>query len=288
MSAKILSGTIVRDVRIIELIKKFKSVSPIPELAIIQVGDRADSVAYIGAKLAFAKKVGVIAHHVHLAENCTQEELILEIKKNNADPQIKGIIVQLPLPNLLDREAVINTIKPRKDIDGLTSTNMELLNLGRPKVTVPATARGIMELLVHYGVNVRNKKITVVGRSQLVGKPIAQLLKSEGALVTVAHSQTVDLINETKQSDIIVVAVGKPHLIKAEHVIPGQIIIDVGINREVEEVNIENKKAKLVGDVDFNAVVEVLGENGAITPVPGGVGPMTVLCLFENLADVCV
>ncbi len=285
MSAKILSGTVVRDVRIIELIKKFKAILPAPKLAIIRVGNRSDSTAYIGAKMAFAKKVGVTACHIHLDENINQQKIIDEIEKCNRDESIKGIIVQLPLPIGINRDVVINTIDPRKDIDGLTATNIELLTLGRPNAVVPATARGVIELLNFYNIQIKDKKITVVGRSQLVGKPIAQILLNKGAHITVAHSKTIDLVTETRGADIIITAVGKPNLITVDHVSKDQIIIDVGISRD-GELDVKTGKNKLVGDVDFDSVEQVLGEGGAITPVPGGVGPMTVLCLFENLADI--
>ncbi len=286
-SPRILSGTAVRDARLPILIEKFKSITPAPELAIIQVGERHDSSAFIRAKIAFAEKVGVITKHIHLSQEIGQQELIQEIKKCNLNPSVKGIIVQLPLPAHIDSDEVIDTIDPHKDIDGLTTVNVKLLSENNKDAIVPATARGVKELLSHYNINIAGKKITVVGRSRLVGKPMAQLFSNEGAQVTVAHSQTTDLIQETKDADIIVVAVGKPKLIRAQHVRSGQIIIDVGINRDGEVV-VGGSPAKLVGDVDFGTVSDVIGPDGAITPVPGGVGPMTVLCLFENLADACV
>ncbi|HTK33328.1 MAG TPA: bifunctional 5,10-methylenetetrahydrofolate dehydrogenase/5,10-methenyltetrahydrofolate cyclohydrolase [Candidatus Paceibacterota bacterium] len=284
MPAKILSGNIVRDERLIELIKQFEKITPAPELVIIQVGDRPDSTTYINAKISFAKKVGVIAHHIHLSESASQEEVIREIKKCNENEQIKGIIVQLPVPEHINRDEVINSIDPRKDIDGQTAFSMQCLSEGRPDAIVPATARGIRELLSYYNIDIKSKKITVVGRSALVGTPVAQVFARDGAVVTVAHSKTIDLIKETNAADIIVVAIGKPRLISAQHVRLGQIIVDVGITRE-GEVGLDNK-AKLVGDVDFEAVSQIIGPSGAITPVPGGVGPMTVLGLFENLLDV--
>jgi len=279
---KILSGIVVRDARLKMLAEKFKSITLTPELAIVQVGNRADSTAYIGAKMAFAKKVGVTAHHIHIVESDDQEKhtqsrIIEEIKKNNENPNVRGIIVQLPLPAHVDRDLVINSIDPRKDIDGLTSTNMMYLGEGRPDAIIPATARGVKELLDFYQISVTGKKVLVVGRSMLVGKPTAQVLANLGAHITVAHSKTEDLVKETLAADIIVIAVGKPHLIRATHVKAGQIIVDIGMNRE----------EKLLGDVDFDEVSKIIGSNGAITPVPGGVGPMTVLCLFENLADAC-
>lgn len=283
MSPRILSGNIVRDIRLIELVKEFSEIKPAPELAIIQVGDRPDSAAYIKAKILFAEKVGVIAHHIHLPDSSAQDDVISEIKKCNENQLIKGIIVQLPLPSRLDRDAIINAILPRKDIDGQTAFNVQCLHEGRPDAIVPATARGIKELLSYNKIDIKNKKVTVIGRSALVGTPVAQVFAHDGAAVTVAHSKTLDLTKETVPADVIIVAVGKPRLISAEHVRSGQVIVDVGITRE-GEVGLDYK-AKLVGDVDFEAVSKAIGPTGAITPVPGGVGPMTVLGLFENLLD---
>ena len=283
-SPQILSGIAVRDAYLPRLIERFKLISKVIgtvlELAIIQVGDRADSASYIKGKMTFANKVGVMAQHIHLAEDIAQEALIQQIQKLNVNPAVKGIIIQLPLPAHIDRDIVINAIDPCKDIDGLTAIQVMHLSEGRPDAIVPATARGVMDLLSFYKINPKGKKITVVGRSALVGRPLAQLFKNAGATVTVAHSKTTDLVTETRSADILVVAVGKSGLIRKEHVKPGQIIIDVGINRSKES-------KKIVGDVDFEAVSSVIGPTGAITPVPGGVGPMTVLALFENLADVC-
>jgi methylenetetrahydrofolate dehydrogenase (NADP+)/methenyltetrahydrofolate cyclohydrolase len=287
MSPKILSGTEVREHRLVELKNRFAGISPTPELAIIQVGDRPDSTAYINGKIAFGKQVGVITHHIHLPESATQDEILTEVKKCNENRSIKGIIVQLPLPEHIDRHQVINTIDSAKDIDGLTEVNVNLLNENNPKAVVPATARGVMELLKYYGVDLMGKKVTVVGRSALVGKPIAQLLSNSGAIVTVAHSKTVDLVKETISANIIIVAVGKLGLITREHVRPGQVIVDVGINTvQGEKLDEEVPRRKLVGDIDFDEVSKIIGPDGAISPVPGGVGPMTILSLFENLADV--
>ena len=283
ISPKILSGIIIRDERILELKKKFQLVRKTPKIAIIQVGDRPDSTAYIQVKINFAKKVGVIAQHIHLPDSISESEIIEKIKECNLDSSISGIIVQLPLPMNINRDKVIDSIDSSKDLDGLTSLNKELLSENNVNVVTPATARGVLELLKYYKIELKDKKITIIGRSALVGKPIAQLCTNVGALVTVAHSQTPDLIKETKGADIIIVAVGKKNLIGAEHVKKGQVIIDIGINRDDRP---ETGVKKIVGDVDFDAVSKVIGNTGAITPVPGGVGPMTVMCLFENLADI--
>ena len=292
MSA-ILSGKIIRDERIKELSLKIAKFKPTPELAIFQIGDRADSTAYIKAKVDFANKIGVFVRHIHFLENDTSEKLsqdriILEIEKQNKNPEIKGIIVQLPLPDYLDKDAIIESIDPKKDIDGLTRYNNDLLDKNDNRAIIPATARGVMELLEYYGIDVKEKNVTVVGRSRLVGSPIAKLMSNKGAIVNVAHSKTENLAQETLGADIIIVAVGMISLINKDHVRKGQIVIDVGINTvQGERLEEEIGKRKLVGDVDFLEVSKVIGDEGAITSVPGGVGPMTVLALFENLIDTC-
>jgi methylenetetrahydrofolate dehydrogenase (NADP+) / methenyltetrahydrofolate cyclohydrolase len=243
-----------------------KCLSYTPTLAIIQVGDRGDSTAFIGAKKAFAKKIGVVEKHIQLPVSISQPDLISQIQKCNADPSIHAIIVQLPLPEHIDRAHVIQAIDPRKDADGLT----------REATVMPATARGIRELLAYYHVPISGKKVTVVGRSFLVGTPIARMCEGEGAYVTTCHRGTIDLVKETRAADVLIVAAGTAGLIRTEHVWEGQVVIDVGINKDIDH--------RLVGDVDFASVQDHVA---AITPVPGGVGPMTVCALFENVLDLC-
>lgn len=266
----IIDGRKTREELLPGLIEKIKKLPKAPTLAIIQVGNRPDSTSFIKAKKAFAKKIGVYEKHIQLPETISQKELLKTIAACNNDDEITGIIVQLPLPEGLDRDLAIDAILPRKDADGLTPTNT------KSGAVIPATARGIRELLNHYKIGLARKKVTVIGRSMLVGKPIAAMCEREGAIVTVCHRQTLDLAKETKAADIIICAVGKQGLITAKHVKAGQVVIDVGINRNEEE--------RLVGDVDFEAVKDIVS---AISPVPGGVGPMTVLGLFENLVDLC-
>jgi methylenetetrahydrofolate dehydrogenase (NADP+)/methenyltetrahydrofolate cyclohydrolase len=281
----ILDGRAVRDASIPALTARIKELIRPPVLAIIQVGDRPDSTAFIKAKSAFATKIGAVAKHVHLSEKISQEELIIEIRKCNADPAIQGIIVQLPLPIELDQDAVIDAIDPRKDADALTSYNVRRWLEGREDALLPATTRGVKELLEYYKIDLFGKHVTVVGRSMLVGKPLAAFALNENASVTVCHSRTSDLAAETRQADVLIVAAGKPKLIGAGHVREGAVVIDVGINTaKREKLEDELPGKKLVGDVDFEAVK---GLASAITPVPGGVGPMTVLALFENLVDLC-
>jgi methylenetetrahydrofolate dehydrogenase (NADP+)/methenyltetrahydrofolate cyclohydrolase len=318
----ILSGLIVHDELKKSLAAKIKALqekrggSPLT-LAIIQVGNRADSTAYINGKKKFATEIGVIVKLVNFQENVSQEEIIYEIKKINQDKEITGIIVQLPLPKHFDEQAILDAVDPAKDADAITFTNIKRWTVdgeslqeepldntrvalvkadqykGSPCTTMyPATARGISELLDFYKISLKGKRVCVIGRSKFVGTPIAALCRAKGALVTICHSKTTDLKKETLASDIIISAVGKAGLITAEHVHEGQVVIDVGISEVVGDMkdkeSKEEKKRKLVGDVDFEKVKAVIGEKGAITPVPGGVGPMTVLALFENLVDCAI
>lgn len=273
--ASILSGRTAREALIPGLAAKIRALKRAPTLAIIQVGARDDSNSYIRSKKLFADKIGAKVRHIELAETISQAELIRAVTDLNADTSIDGIIVQLPLPASIDRNAVIESIVPSKDADGLTSGTK----------TVPATARGVIELLNHYQIDLKGKTVTVIGRSALVGAPIATLCRNSGADVIVCHRGTPDLKAETLKADVVIVAAGQPNLIGKGHVKPGQVVIDVGINTvKGDKLEDEVEGTKLVGDVDFGAVKDVVA---AITPVPGGVGPMTVLALFENLLDIC-
>ncbi len=276
MSATLIDGRIVRDIRIANLKERLATLSYIPTLAIIQVGDRPDSTAFIRAKKAFALKIGFKENHIKVDEGISEKELIDIVKSCNIDPAIHGIIVQLPLPLHIERDAIIDAIDPRKDADGLTAINTKRWLEGREDAVMPATARGIRELFRYYNIDLFGKPVTVVGRSMLVGKPIAAMCLNENATVTVCHSKTPHLVEETTKADILIVATGRPGLIQAKHVKRGAVVIDVGITRTAENI--------LTGDVDFDSVKDVAG---AISPVPGGVGPMTVCALFENLIDLC-
>ncbi len=272
----IIDGRIVRDARIANLKERLTTLSYIPTLAIIQVGDRTDSTAFIRAKKTFASNIGVKENHIKVEESISQRELIDIVKGCNIDPTIHGIIVQLPLPLHIEQDAIIDAIDPRKDADGLTAINTKRWLEGREDCVMPATARGIRELLSYYHIDLFGKPVTVIGRSMLVGKPIAAMCLNENATVTVCHSKTPNLAEETTKADILIVAVGKPGLIQAIHVKKGAVVIDVGITRITTD--------SLVGDVNFESVKDIAG---AISPVPGGVGPMTVCALFENLLDLC-
>ena len=275
MSAKILSGKIIRDERMSEIASNIKAFLTIPAMTIIQVGDRPDSNSYIQAKKNFATKVGLKTKHVKLAEDIKQQDLIDTVEKCNEDVETKAIIVQLPLPLHIDRDAVIETIDPNKDVDALTAANVKFWLEGREDAIMPATARGIKHLLSYYGIELFGKKVCVVGRSILVGKPIALMCLNENASVSICHSKTQNLEEETKRADILIVAIGKPNFINDNHVREGQIVIDVGISKDVD--------GNLCGDVDFAKVSPIVS---MISPVPGGVGPMTVLSLFENIIDL--
>jgi len=284
MSTLILDGCAVRDARLAELKKAIQGLAKKPVLAIIQVGDRPDSNSYIKAKSLFAEKIGVNVKHVRLAEDIREEELIAKVRECNEDDIVKGIIVQLPLPIELDQDAVIEAIAPHKDVDGLTSFNVKRWLEGREDAILPATTRGVKELLEYYKIDLFGKRAVVVGRSMLVGKPLAAFCLNENASVTICHSKTADLADVTKKADILIVAAGKPGLITAAYVREGAVVVDVGTNT-VKGDKLEDEIAgrKLVGDVAFDEVKDIAS---AISPVPGGAGPMTVLALFENLLEL--
>jgi methylenetetrahydrofolate dehydrogenase (NADP+)/methenyltetrahydrofolate cyclohydrolase len=287
MSAMILDGRKIRDEVMPDLAKSFANLGCVPVLTIIQVGNREDTNAYIRAKKLFAEKLGVKVKHIQLTEDVIQDEVINIIKENNQDSEIKGIIVQLPLPVGMDVDFVINSIDPKKDVDAITSYNVKQWIEGEKQALLPATARGVRTLLRYYNIDLSGKKVVVIGRSALVGKPIACMCSNEKATVTVCHSKTLDLAKETLNADIIISAVGKVNLITKDHVKAGQIVVDVGINTVEDEKLYEDdgstSKRKIVGDVDFEQVSKIVQ---AISPVPGGVGPLTVLSLFQNLLDL--
>lgn len=263
---QLLDGKIAREHYVKLLTERVRNLSVTPCLAIIQVGNRPDSDAYVKAKKSFAEKMGIKVNHIQLDEKVGQDEVLEIIKKQNQDATTHGIIVQLPLPEHIKSELILESVDPKKDVDGLVCNTKFMA----------ATARGVKELFKFYKIELQNKKITVIGRSKLVGSPIAQMCHEEGAIVTVCHSQTENIPEKTKSADIVIVAIGKPQLIDETYLSKGQIVIDVGITRHMEE--------GLVGDVNFERVKDMVG---MITPVPGGVGQMTVLALFENLIDAC-
>ncbi|HER6178547.1 TPA: bifunctional methylenetetrahydrofolate dehydrogenase/methenyltetrahydrofolate cyclohydrolase [Streptococcus pyogenes] len=242
----------------------------VPGLAVILVGDDPASQVYVRNKERAALTVGFKSETVRLSEFICQEELIAVIERYNADNTIHGILVQLPLPNHINDKKIILAIDPKKDVDGFHPMNTGHLWSGRP-LMVPCTPSGIMELLREYNVNLEGKHAVIIGRSNIVGKPMAQLLLDKNATVTLTHSRTRQLEEVCRCADVLIVAIGQGHFITKQYIKDGAIVIDVGMNRD--------DKGKLIGDVAFDEVAEVAAK---ITPVPGGVGPMTIAMLLEQ------
>ena len=252
----------------------------IPGLAVVIVGDDPASHVYVRSKGKQTIEVGMKSVEHRLDEDTTEKDLLSLVTNLNADNTIHGILVQLPLPNHLNEDLIINSINPSKDVDGFHISNVGLLATGQ-KAMVPCTPLGCLKLLLkHYNGNLSGLNAVVVGRSNIVGKPMAQLLLNQSCTVTIAHSRTKNLKDVTSQADIVVAAVGRPGMISGDWIKKGATVIDVGINR----VLLEDGKSKIVGDVDFLSVSQVAG---GLTPVPGGVGPMTISCLLANTAIAC-
>lgn len=245
-----------------------------PGLAVLMVGDHPASAAYVRNKEKACASVGIASFGKHFPTETSQAELADTIQQLNQDDRVDGILLQLPVPDHLDSVALLNQIDPDKDADGLHPTNLGRLVRGEPGIQ-SCTPAGVMRLLREYEINPAGKHAVVIGRSILVGKPLALMLLEANATVTIAHSKTPDLAAVARSADILVAAVGRPNLVTAEMVKPGAIVIDVGINR----VTTADGKSRLVGDVDFEAVLPIAGY---LTPVPGGVGPMTVAMLLSN------
>ena len=241
-----------------------------PGLRVVRVGEDPASGVYVRNKDRAAAEAGFDSATIHLPETTTEADLLAEITRLNADPAVDGILVQLPLPAHIRAEAAIAAVDPRKDVDGFHPLNAGRLAAGEPGL-VPCTPRGVMHLLAEAGVALRGARALVLGRSQIVGRPMAQLLLGADCTVTIAHSRTRDLPAECRRAEILVAAAGRAEMVRGDWIAPGAVVIDVGINRLAD--------GKLVGDV---AYAEAVGHAGAITPVPGGVGPMTIACLLEN------
>jgi methylenetetrahydrofolate dehydrogenase (NADP+)/methenyltetrahydrofolate cyclohydrolase len=247
-----------------------------PGLRVVRVGDDPASGVYVRNKDRAAAEAGFDSATIHLPETTSEADLLVEIARLNADPAVDGILVQLPLPAHIRAEAAIAAVDPRKDVDGFHPLNAGRLAAGEPGL-VPCTPRGVMHLLAEAGVTLRGARALVLGRSQIVGRPMAQLLLGADCTVTIAHSRTRDLPAECRRAEILVAAAGRAEMVRGDWIAPGAVVIDVGINRLPD--------GKLVGDV---AYAEALGHAGAITPVPGGVGPMTIACLLENTLEAAL
>ena len=246
----------------------------VPHLVVILVGEDPGSVSYVTGKAKASAEVGIKNTTIRREATITEDELLGIIDELNADAEVDGILVQLPLPKHIDSDKVIAAIHAEKDVDGFHPMNVANLWLKQP-CTLPCTPKGIIKLLKRANVEIAGKDVVVVGRSNIVGLPVSKLLLNENATVTIAHSRTKDLKEVTRRADILVVAIGRPKFVTADMVKPGAVVIDVGVNRDPET-------NKLCGDVDFAAIEPIAS---AITPVPGGVGPMTITCLMENTIE---
>ncbi|MFN6603590.1 bifunctional methylenetetrahydrofolate dehydrogenase/methenyltetrahydrofolate cyclohydrolase [Enterococcus faecalis] len=244
-----------------------------PGLVVLLVGENPASQTYVRNKERAAAKIGILSKVEKLPETISEEELLAEIDKYNQDSRFHGILVQLPLPKHIDEEKILLAIDPKKDVDGFHPMNLGRLFVGKPEM-IPCTPYGIMKMFEAYDIDLTGKRAVVIGRSNIVGKPMAQLLLMKNATVTIAHSKTEHLAEVAKEADILVVAIGRGHFVTKEFVKPGAVVIDVGMNR--------NQEGKLIGDVAFDEVSEIASY---ITPVPKGVGPMTIIMLMYQTVE---
>jgi methylenetetrahydrofolate dehydrogenase (NADP+)/methenyltetrahydrofolate cyclohydrolase len=273
VQTRIIDGNpIARTVRqgLRQRVEALRALGCVPGLAVVLVGENPVSRIYVRNKIKACAEIGVYSPQVDLPANATEADLLGRIRGLNADPAIHGILVQLPLPGGISGQRVVESIAPHKDVDGFHPCNLGLLAIGQPRF-VPCTPAGVMKILEHEEIPVIGKHAVVVGRSNIVGKPMALLLLQSGATVTICHSKTLDLTEQTRRADLLVVAVGKANLVDKEAVKPGAVVIDVGINRLSD--------GSLAGDVNKHSV---LGIASRLTPVPGGVGPMTIAMLLAN------
>ena len=272
--AEIIDGKLVSAEIRLELAKKIdgfkQETGVVPGLAVIIVGSNPASLVYVRNKKRACEQVGINSYEIALPDDVTEDELLLRIAELNSSPEVHGILVQLPLPQHINEERVINSINPDKDVDAFHPANVGRILIGN-YTFLPCTPAGVIDLLDYYRIDISSKKCVVLGRSNIVGKPMAHLLLERNGTVTVCHSRTRDIESEIKSADILVVAVGKPEFVKGSMIKSGAVVIDVGINRGFD--------GKLVGDVEFSSASEVASY---ITPVPGGVGPMTITTLLKN------
>ena len=274
--SKLVYKDIVNEINLIT-----KKIQRPPSLNIILIGDNPSSITYVNNKLKKCNEIGIRGNLIKKPKNIDEQSVLNIINEFNRDEKVDGIILQLPIPNHLNERILIEEISPLKDVDGLTATNIGLLSIGKPRF-IPATAYGIMEILKKESIISEGKNIVVIGRSNIVGKPLVALLsgKDENATVTVCHSKTINLRQHTLNADVIIVAVGKPNILDGSMIKDGAIVIDVGINRVENKKNL--KGFSIVGDVEFNSILK---KASSITPVPGGVGPMTIAMLMKNVCE---
>ena len=293
MTAKLIKGTEIREAILEEITEEVKQIKEkhgkVPGLVTILVGENPASISYVTLKIKTAHRVGFKEVQENQPADITEEQLLALIDKYNKDDSINGILVQLPLPKHIDDKKVLNAIDPDKDVDGFHPVNVGRLMIGGDEVTFPpCTPAGIQEMIVRAGVETSGAETVVVGRSNIVGKPIANMMVQKGpganSTVTIVHTRTKDLAAHCKRADILIVAAGVPGLVKPEWIKPGACVIDVGVNRVGEKISEKTGKkiAILRGDVDFDAAKEIAG---SITPVPGGVGPMTITMLMKNTLE---
>lgn len=272
-TARLLAGPPAAEALLQETAQRAARLAHKPHLSIVRLGEDPASVSYVAGKDAKARATGLNSTVHALPEQTTQAELLALIGQLNADPGVNGILVQLPLPGHIDEEAVLLALDPDKDVDGFHPMNVGRLWTGHP-ASVPCTPQGVLYLLKHYGIDPAGKRVVIVGRSNIVGRPMAGLLTNADATVTVAHSRTRNLPAVTREADLLIVAIGRAHFITPDMVKPGAVVVDVGINRQERE----GKKPRLLGDVH----PDVAQVASALTPVPGGVGPMTIAQLLGN------
>jgi methylenetetrahydrofolate dehydrogenase (NADP+) / methenyltetrahydrofolate cyclohydrolase len=277
VSARIIDGKAAAEALRATLGERVAKLPFRPGLRVVRVGEDPASVVYVRTKERMAKAAGFDGETIALPADTTEAQLLAKVAQLNADPAVDGILVQLPLPKHIRTDAVIDAIDPAKDVDGFHPVNAGRLAAGRTDGLVPCTPRGVMHLLRQSGAKLSGARAIVIGRSQIVGRPMASLLLAADCTVTIAHSRTRDLPAECRRAEIVVAAPGRAEMVRGDWIAPGATVIDVGINRLPD--------GRLVGDVAF---AEAAAVAGAITPVPGGVGPMTVACLLENTLDAAI
>jgi methylenetetrahydrofolate dehydrogenase (NADP+) / methenyltetrahydrofolate cyclohydrolase len=294
MSAEILGGREVAEAIKLKIAEEVRNLPFKPCLAVVRVGEDAASAVYVGNKVKTCNELGIKSEHLHLSAETTQTELSDIVNRLNADENVDGILVQLPLPKQIDEKCVLDTVSAEKDVDGFNPISVGKLATGQNSL-VPCTPAGVIEILRHYKIDMSGKHAVVVGRSNIVGKPLAMLLLQNDATVTICHSRTKNLSEITKQADILIAAIGRAGFIKAEHIKNGAVVIDVGINKvsdtefakelfdesELEKrlATIEKRGFTLVGDVNPKDALKIAGK---FTPVPGGVGLLTIAMLMQN------